>query len=74
WVRTRMGGSSAPVDIETGQRTQSWLAVSTDPAATVSGRYWHHLRQEQPAAEALNPTFQNKLIARLRELTGVPLS
>jgi NAD(P)-dependent dehydrogenase (short-subunit alcohol dehydrogenase family) len=74
WVRTRMGGSSAPVDIETGQRTQSWLAVSTDPAATVSGRYWHHLRQEQPAAETLNPTFQNKLIARLRELTGVPLS
>ena len=74
WVRTRMGGSSAPVDVETGQRTQSWLAVSTDPAATVSGRYWHHLRQEQPAAEALNPTFQNKLITRLRELTGVPLS
>ena len=31
WVRTRMGGESAPVDIHTGQRTQSWLAVSTSP-------------------------------------------
>jgi NAD(P)-dependent dehydrogenase (short-subunit alcohol dehydrogenase family) len=41
WVRTRMGGSSAPVDLETGQRTQTWLAVSNEPAALVSGRYWH---------------------------------
>lgn len=73
WVRTRMGGSSAPVDIETGQHTQSWLAVSTDPAATVSGRYWHHLRQEQPAAEALDPTFQDGLITLLKEMTGATL-
>jgi NAD(P)-dependent dehydrogenase (short-subunit alcohol dehydrogenase family) len=27
WVRTRMGGAGAPVDLDTGQRTQSWLAV-----------------------------------------------
>ena len=39
WARTRMGGPSAPVDIDTGQRTQSWLAVSNEPAAMVSGRY-----------------------------------
>src|SRR4051812_45714294 len=31
WARTRMGGPSAPVDIETGQRTQTWLAVSHEP-------------------------------------------
>lgn len=49
WVRTKMGGPGAPVDIETGQRTQAWLAVSDDPAAMVTGRYWHHLRQKQPA-------------------------
>ena len=67
WVRTRMGGASAPVDVDTGQRTQSWLAVSTDPEAMVSGRYWH------PAAEAVNASFQDELIARLGELTGVAL-
>jgi NAD(P)-dependent dehydrogenase (short-subunit alcohol dehydrogenase family) len=73
WVRTRMGGASAPVDIDTGQRTQSWLAISTDPAAMVSGRYWHHLRPEQPAAEAVDAVFQNEMVARLQELTGVAL-
>ena len=73
WARTRMGGPGAPVDIETGQRTQTWLAVSDEPAAMVSGRYWHHLRQEQPAAEATDPEFQDRLIAELGELTGVAL-
>ncbi|UPK38199.1 SDR family NAD(P)-dependent oxidoreductase [Bradyrhizobium sp. 186] len=73
WVRTRMGGASAPVDVDTGQRTQSWLTVSTDAAATVSGRYWHHLRPQQPAAEAMDASFQDKLVARLQELTGVAL-
>ncbi len=68
-----MGGPGAPVDLETGQRTQSWLAVSEDPAALVSGRYWHHLRQEQPASEAMDPKFQDELIAILDELTGVAL-
>jgi NAD(P)-dependent dehydrogenase (short-subunit alcohol dehydrogenase family) len=73
WVRTRMGGSGAPVDLDTGQRTQTWLAVSDDPAALGSGRYWHHLRQQQPAGEAADPDFQNKLIDKLSELTGVKL-
>ena len=73
WARTKMGGPSAPVDLETGQRTQAWLAVSDDEAAKVSGRYWHHLRQEQPAGEAADPKFQEELITRLVELTGVAL-
>jgi NAD(P)-dependent dehydrogenase (short-subunit alcohol dehydrogenase family) len=73
WVRTRMGGANAPVDIETGQRTQSWLAVSTEPSAMVSGRYWHNLRLEQPAAEAKDTVFQDKLVAGFQELTGVAL-
>ena len=73
WARTRMGGPGAPVDLETGQRTQAWLAVSDEPAAVVSGHYWHHLRQEQPASEFLDPQFQEQLIAKLEELTGVAL-
>ncbi|MHC2842832.1 hypothetical protein ACVINU_005766 [Bradyrhizobium diazoefficiens] len=46
---------------------------SDDPAAMVSGRYWHHLRQEQPAGEAMDREFQDELVARLGELTGVAL-
>jgi NAD(P)-dependent dehydrogenase (short-subunit alcohol dehydrogenase family) len=74
WARTRMGGPSAPIDIETGQRTQTWLAVSKERAAMVSGRYWHNLRQEQPASEVMDLAFQDRLIAELEELTGVALA
>jgi hypothetical protein len=63
-----MGGPGAPVDLDTGQRTQTWLAVSDEPAAWVSGRYWHHVRQEQPASEAMDTQFQDELIVRLGEL------
>jgi NAD(P)-dependent dehydrogenase (short-subunit alcohol dehydrogenase family) len=73
WARTKMGGPGAPVDLDTGQRTQTWLAVSEEPAAIISGRYWHHLRQEQPASEAADPEFQDRLIAKLEELTAVTL-
>ena len=68
-----MGGQGAPVDLDTGQRTQTWLAVSDEPAAMVSGRYWHHLQQEQPARQVMDPAFQDQLIVTLDELTSVPL-
>jgi NAD(P)-dependent dehydrogenase (short-subunit alcohol dehydrogenase family) len=74
WVRTRMGGPSAPVDLDTGQRTQSWLAASGDPDALQSGGYWRNRRRDTPAAEAADPPFQDALIARLAELTGVALT
>lgn len=73
WVRTRMGGPGAPVDLDTGQRTQTWLAVSEDAAARVSGGYWHDLRQERPAAEVTDRGFQDRLIERLEALTGTAL-
>jgi len=73
WARTRMGGPSAPVDIETGQGTQSWLAVSNEPAATVSGRYWYQQHQQRPASQARDATFQERLLAEFRELTGTAL-
>ena len=73
WVRTKMGGPGAPVDLDTGQRTRTWLAVGDEPAALVSGRYWHHLRQQQPAGEATDPEFQDQLISKLGELTAVVL-
>jgi NAD(P)-dependent dehydrogenase (short-subunit alcohol dehydrogenase family) len=73
WVATKMGGPGAPDDFEEGFRTQTWLAVSNDPAATVSGRYWHHREPRTPAKEAPDPRFQEHLCRTLAELTGVPL-
>jgi len=73
-VRTKMGGPGAPDDLEMGSRTQTWLAVSNDPAATVSGGYWYHHQQRQaPAREARDRAFQNMLMDRLAALTRIRL-
>lgn len=73
WVPTKMGGPGAPDDLESGHLTQTWLAVSDDPAATVSGRYWHHRRMQTPAAAVADTGFQERLIEKLAELTGIRL-
>jgi NAD(P)-dependent dehydrogenase (short-subunit alcohol dehydrogenase family) len=73
WVPTRMGGPGAPDDLEKGHETQTWLATSDDAAAQVSGGYWYHRARREPAAEAGDTQFQDRLIARLTELTGVAL-
>jgi NAD(P)-dependent dehydrogenase (short-subunit alcohol dehydrogenase family) len=73
WVPTKMGGRGAPGDLEQGHLTQTWLAVSGDHAAKVSGGYWHHHEQQSPAAAASDSGFQGRLAARLAALTGVKL-
>ena len=54
WVATRMGGPGAPDDLSLAQVTQAWLAVSDDPAATVTGQYFYHQRPRpfHPAASS----------------------
>ena len=73
WVPTKMGGPAATGDLELGYLTQTWLAVSSDTAATVSGGYWYHRQRQEPAAEARDPAFQDQLMGRLAALTGVAL-
>jgi NAD(P)-dependent dehydrogenase (short-subunit alcohol dehydrogenase family) len=73
WVATKMGGPGAPDDFDDGYLTQAWLAVSDDPAATVSGQYWHHRRHRIAAREASDSRFQDQLCSKLGELTGVSL-
>jgi NAD(P)-dependent dehydrogenase (short-subunit alcohol dehydrogenase family) len=73
WVPTRMGGPVAPDDLTLGHRTQTWLAVSDEPAATVTGRYWCH-QQPQPTSPAVQSSqFQDALFERLAELTEIEL-
>jgi NAD(P)-dependent dehydrogenase (short-subunit alcohol dehydrogenase family) len=73
WVATKMGGPGAPDDFEMGYLTQTWLAVSDDPAAAVSGRYWHHRQPQGPAREVSDTRFQDQLASTLAELTSMPL-
>ena len=73
WVPTRMGGRSAPDNLELGHRTQEWLAISDDPAALASGGYWYHQRRQTPHPAANDPEFQDALLAQLAEYTGVTL-
>ena len=73
WVPTQMGGSAAPDDLEDGYRTQVWLAVSDNPAALVSGEYFHHLRPRQADPATHDVARQEKLLEICGRFSGVAL-
>jgi NAD(P)-dependent dehydrogenase (short-subunit alcohol dehydrogenase family) len=73
WVATRMGGRSAPDDLDKAHRTQVWLAVSDDRAAQVTGEYFYHLQRRSTNREARNTDYQQQLIERCEELSKIPL-
>ena len=71
WIATRMGGSSAPGDLEQGSATQVWLAVGDD--ADVTGKYFLNSR-EAPSEDAVrDEAFQADLLALLARMTGTEL-
>ena len=39
----------------------------------VTGRYWHRMKPELPSDEAMDVAFQDRMVARLQDLTGVAL-
>jgi len=71
WVPTKMGGAGAPDDLEEGYRTQVWLAVSNDPAACISGRYFHHKRASRFQQAAKDVAVQEKFLALCERISGV---
>jgi hypothetical protein len=68
-----MGGPGAPDDLVQGHVTQVWLAVSGDPRAHLTGKYWHHQLAETPARATTDHSFQDALLDELKRLTGGPL-
>ncbi len=74
WVPTKMGGQSATDDLEQGVATQVWLAVSEDPGAKVSGRYFHHMRTRAAHRAASDVNVQDAFLATCEQLTGVRLA
>jgi len=71
WVPTKMGGMSAPDDLQKGAITQAWLAVSNDREAKVSGRYFYHMREKPFLPEAANPAVQDKFLDLCGQISGV---
>ena len=73
WVATKMGGPRASDDLDAGHRTQAWLAVSTAPAATVTGEYFYHMRLRTPHLAARDAERQEKLLDACKRFSGVDL-
>jgi hypothetical protein len=74
WVATKMGGPGAPDDLAQAPETQVWLAVSHDPNAVVSGRYFYHRRLRDSHLAASDPSIQDGLLSACERLTGVALA
>jgi NAD(P)-dependent dehydrogenase (short-subunit alcohol dehydrogenase family) len=73
WVPTKMGGPGAPDDLDAAHRTQVWLAVSNDPAALVTGKYFYHMRLGEPHRASYNTELQEALLEACKRLSGVEL-
>jgi NAD(P)-dependent dehydrogenase (short-subunit alcohol dehydrogenase family) len=73
WVPTRMGGAGAPGSLEKGIDTQSWLAISNDKEALVSGRYFYHKREKHHHPRADDTDVQDRFLELCEEVTGLKL-
>ncbi|MFJ9713327.1 SDR family NAD(P)-dependent oxidoreductase [Streptomyces sp. NPDC101234] len=73
WVPTKMGGPSAPDDLELGHRTQEWLAVGDEPEALTTSGYWYHRQRREPHRSVHDKAFQARLLEALAEETGTAL-
>jgi NAD(P)-dependent dehydrogenase (short-subunit alcohol dehydrogenase family) len=72
WVATKMGGPSAPDDLDAAPKTQVWLATSNEPAAQVTGQLFYHMKPRPHAPAAADPKVQDKLLAACADLSGIP--
>jgi len=72
WVPTRMGGRGAPDNLQKGYETQTWLAVSDDSQAKVSGRYFHHRTERRYNPQASDVMLQERFLSLCRDITGIP--
>ncbi len=71
WVPTKMGGRGAPDDLQKGYETQTWLAISDDRRAKVSGRYFHHLAERPYNPQASDVMLQERFLSLCSDITGI---
>jgi NAD(P)-dependent dehydrogenase (short-subunit alcohol dehydrogenase family) len=71
WVPTKMGGRSAPDNLQKGYETQVWLAVSNDENAKLSGHYFFHKKQSRYNSEADIVALQEKFLNLCQRISGI---
>jgi NAD(P)-dependent dehydrogenase (short-subunit alcohol dehydrogenase family) len=74
WVPTKMGGKSAPENLDKGYETQVWLAESEDSQAKVSGRYFYHKTESKYKSEAGLISLQEEFINACQDISGIKFS
>jgi NAD(P)-dependent dehydrogenase (short-subunit alcohol dehydrogenase family) len=73
WIKTKMGGPGATDELPVGAQTQVWLAVSDEPEAQVTGRYFKWRRELRANPAAYDTALQDALLAACERLTGTSL-
>jgi NAD(P)-dependent dehydrogenase (short-subunit alcohol dehydrogenase family) len=71
WIRTKMSGDAAPLDVAAGADTAVWL--STSDQVTVTGAFFHERRVVRLNEQAYDPAVQDALVERCAALTGAAL-
>lgn len=71
WVPTRMGGPTAPDNLQQGYETQVWLAEGIEKGAQVSGHYFFHKKDAKSKAIAKDVDAQERLLKAFEKITGV---
>lgn len=72
WVPTKMGGPSAPGDLQKAHTTQALLATSDDRLARSTGEYFYHQRLREPNPVARDVSIQDQLLAECGRISGIP--
>lgn len=70
WIRTKMSGDAAPLDVAAGADTPVWLSTRDDPP---TGMFFHDRRVVRLNEQAYDPAVQDALLAACATLTGTPL-
>jgi NAD(P)-dependent dehydrogenase (short-subunit alcohol dehydrogenase family) len=71
WVPTKMGGKGAPDDLQKGYETQTWLAVSDDEKAKLSGKYFFHKKETRYNPAADDAVLRERFLKMCEEITGI---
>jgi hypothetical protein len=70
WVATKMGGPSAPDDLQQGCITQVWLAASEDILARSTGGYFYHQRPRATGSSYVGFSDTRRASAHVRNEPG----
>ncbi|KAK3367441.1 hypothetical protein B0T24DRAFT_651645 [Lasiosphaeria ovina] len=73
WVPTKMGRESAPGRLEDAVDTFAMVALGEGPSKGRSGGYFEYSKEQQPIAVAEDVALQDRLLAELSRISGVPV-